>query len=1284
MSSNSYLSEQASFLQTRDPSICGWDQRAHFVAPVRKQLFDGVLEEESEDCKRSNFSTFLRLKPSSAASDENTFSVLNDTTIVINPPKESATFKNNISGRVVHQYTFTKVFRPDTTQKEVFDECVAYQIKDFILGSNCLLFAYGTTNAGKTHTIQGNGSSPGIIPRSLDLLFKSIHGQVSGVGRYKPDKVQGIVQLDSSTIALEQEYKSRILLWNWDKPLEPIKSGVAPSCDLSGGSESDFISNTFREMQKTLSHDSPIDMSTEGDVVYGVWVSFAEVYNECIYDLLDPILTRNRKRVPLKMSQDSEGITFIKDLKMIHVSSGDEAFHVMLYGKANLQVAATNMNSRSSRSHCLFTIKLVRYANSDDPTWAVVSSFTFCDLAGAERVKKTLNAGERLKESNNINSSLHVLGRCLATIRDNQKKKEKKPVPYRDSKLTRIFQRALTGHEKITMLVNVNPTPILFDETVNVLKFSAIAKHIVLETPIKKSKPAAKKSRFSIMVTRPNHHGTICWDAPVDDHDKSNSSQCSNVNIQKYNAQNEELLQLVEKLKLQLAQEREKNLTLERNIRQTMTQTFSKMITDMQDKHKLRLRDATERCESLAAWRITQVENYYKMQLEEKSRKRRRNSNADDSIVECDSSDQTRQIQELQEELNLCENKYSAVHTLLKEAQEMQASLTADNTSLKFELSNMKEELAQCRRQLLAAETQDDGCHNSLSKELASQLQNEKDKVADLVKKNENLKELLEEAKNDFIMMNKDCDEASNKAEILERELAEKVDELADIINTQEDTQQLLIQKTRSYDRLEEQYESLKKIHENCERSLNATSTSEDTDERQLAIEELQEIQLQLQSLSVSGNMERGDGCEGSKKGLLTITQSLSGSVKSKLEENADLNREIKELRKQLQELNQTILSRDERLGVLETQKNSLECEISHLNGKLKELECTKDENLKAALQDNIKINQKLMETQTELENSKSCSDRLEKELKSVLQKSNSQLNLSMSSQIEIETLGSKVKTYEETMKLLKEWKDGANVEIEQLKKELKELRDENLRCSETLQIKDAEIDKIHEHRTKLINGYESVNSKLQEELEMEKREVLRLRDALYKSTPTPKKNDSAEIRRLKDLVETLQAEISHRNYNDLPSAKKNSRSAKKTAVTQECNNSGESVESIKDQPSAKKNSRSAKKTVVTHESNNSEESVESIKENMEFLAPSSAFKSRRATNADTKLKSDEAVPLAEQAESKPQRRARRLFSRQQQTESFDSDVEQVEDGGYLPHTKPESIIKRSLRNRKE
>lgn len=70
MSLNSFASDQASFLQPRDPSILGWDQRLRFVAPVRKQLFNEIIEEEINKSEKNGINTYLRLKPSSVSADQ--------------------------------------------------------------------------------------------------------------------------------------------------------------------------------------------------------------------------------------------------------------------------------------------------------------------------------------------------------------------------------------------------------------------------------------------------------------------------------------------------------------------------------------------------------------------------------------------------------------------------------------------------------------------------------------------------------------------------------------------------------------------------------------------------------------------------------------------------------------------------------------------------------------------------------------------------------------------------------------------------------------------------------------------------------------------------------------------------------------------------------------------------------------------------------------------------------------------------------------------------------------
>lgn len=131
-----------------------------------------------------------------------------------------------------------------------------------------------------------------------------------------------------------------------------------------------------------------------------------------------------------------------------------------------------------------------------------LSSYKFCDLAGAERISKTGNVGERLKEAGGINTSLLVLGRCLESVQNNQKKgAHKDVVPVRESKLTFLLQSSLTGKEKFVMIVNLLPTAECFEENINVLHFGSIANNIIT----KKTK-AKRFSRASARYSYFMHH----------------------------------------------------------------------------------------------------------------------------------------------------------------------------------------------------------------------------------------------------------------------------------------------------------------------------------------------------------------------------------------------------------------------------------------------------------------------------------------------------------------------------------------------------------------------------------------------------------------------------------------------------------------------------------------------------------------------------------------------------------------------------------------------------------
>ncbi|KAG7217810.1 hypothetical protein INR49_020890 [Caranx melampygus] len=138
------------------------------------------------------------------------------------------------------------------------------------------------------------------------------------------------------------------------------------------------------------------------------------------------------------------------------------------------------LNQLSSRSHSIFSIRILRVDDVGVPRVLGISELALCDLAGSERCSRTHNTGERLKEAGNINSSLLALGKCISAMRLNQHAKFQHHVPFRESKLTHFLQFFFCGAGRVSMVVNINQSASCFDETLNVLKFSALAQKVVL------------------------------------------------------------------------------------------------------------------------------------------------------------------------------------------------------------------------------------------------------------------------------------------------------------------------------------------------------------------------------------------------------------------------------------------------------------------------------------------------------------------------------------------------------------------------------------------------------------------------------------------------------------------------------------------------------------------------------------------------------------------------------------------------------------------------------------
>uniref|UniRef100_A0A672Q1M2 Kinesin family member 13B n=1 Tax=Sinocyclocheilus grahami TaxID=75366 RepID=A0A672Q1M2_SINGR len=211
---------------------------------------------------------------------------------------------------------------------------------------------------------------------------------------------------------------------------------------------------------------------------FTVEVSYMEIYNEKVRDLLDP----KGSRQALRVREHKVLGPYVDGLSRLAVESYKDIESLMSEGNKSRTVAATNMNEESSRSHAVFNIILTHTLKDlqSGTSGEKVSKLSLVDLAGSERAAKTGAAGERLKEGSNINKSLTTLGLVISALADQGAGKNKnKFVPYRDSVLTWLLKDSLGGNSRTAMVATVSPAADNYDETLSTLRYADRAKSIV-------------------------------------------------------------------------------------------------------------------------------------------------------------------------------------------------------------------------------------------------------------------------------------------------------------------------------------------------------------------------------------------------------------------------------------------------------------------------------------------------------------------------------------------------------------------------------------------------------------------------------------------------------------------------------------------------------------------------------------------------------------------------------------------------------------------------------------
>ena len=214
-------------------------------------------------------------------------------------------------------------------------------------------------------------------------------------------------------------------------------------------------------------------LTARGDAIeFSVRVSYLELYNEELFDLLNP----SDDGPKLRIFDDwmRKGSVVVQGAEEIVVHDKSEVFDILERGSAKRRTAATLINASSSRSHSVFCVTVhMRDCTLEDEELVRIGKLNLVDLAGSENVSRSGAVHGRAREAGNINQSLLTLGRVIMTL-----VKHEGHIPYRDSKLTRILQDALGGRSKTTIIATISPTSINIEETLSTLEYAYRAKSI--------------------------------------------------------------------------------------------------------------------------------------------------------------------------------------------------------------------------------------------------------------------------------------------------------------------------------------------------------------------------------------------------------------------------------------------------------------------------------------------------------------------------------------------------------------------------------------------------------------------------------------------------------------------------------------------------------------------------------------------------------------------------------------------------------------------------------------
>ncbi|CAI9773401.1 unnamed protein product [Fraxinus pennsylvanica] len=504
-------------IQISDPPLSGSislpkkSPRKPFVNPYKVEDTTSVVEDKAPNAPDTIVKVVARLRPSNyyGGGFQTVRKVSNDSVSVGD-----------------RKFTLDAVFDSNSTQEEVYQLVGSPIVKDALAGYNTSLLAYGQTGSGKSYTMWGPPSAivegpsasglQGIVPRIFQSLFYEIQKeQENSDGKqinYQcrcsfleiyNEKIGDLLDPTQRNLEIKDDAKYGFYIENLTeeyitsyedviqiliKGLTNRKVGATSINSKSSRSHTVFtftIESWCKESSSKCfgssktSRISMVDLAGFERTLLDD-ASRQHIYNEKIGDLLDPT-QRN-----LEIKDDAKYGFYIENLTEEYITSYEDVIQILIKGLTNRKVGATSINSKSSRSHTVFTFTIESWCKESSSKCfgsSKTSRISMVDLAGFERTLLDDASRQHVKEGKYIKKSTSQLGHLVNILAERSNSGGAEDVPYRSSCLTHVLRESFGGNAKLSIMCAISPDNRSSGETISTLRFGQLAK-LVKNEPV--------------------------------------------------------------------------------------------------------------------------------------------------------------------------------------------------------------------------------------------------------------------------------------------------------------------------------------------------------------------------------------------------------------------------------------------------------------------------------------------------------------------------------------------------------------------------------------------------------------------------------------------------------------------------------------------------------------------------------------------------------------------------------------------------------------------------------